>query len=400
MIERFVPGRGGVENVAWQVAHELARQGEDVTVLTRESAAPPSAARFDGLRRSVDVDGDGNAPGNPDRVPSVRAVPAPTFWQPLRVLSFSKRTADITRRERFDVVHGFARTRQQDLYRAGGGSHADYLRRNHSGIAHAVRKLSPRHRTLLAIEQSVFRDPRQRIQCASQLVAETLVTQCGVDRARILLLPNAVDAERYSSPEAIRDGDHLRRSLGKDAERIWLLPGSGWHRKGLDPLLAAARHLDDPDLRLWIAGRDRIGPWRARAQALGLADRVDFLGERTDMPAVYQAVDGIVLPTRYDPFANVTFEAAAAGKPIITTAANGAAEWLAEDLEILPRADDSTALASALDGFREAARRRDQGERLRIRVRGFDWPSHVARLREEYQKILAGRGREAFGTGA
>ena len=37
MIERFVPGAGGVENVAWQVAHELARQGEDVTVLARES---------------------------------------------------------------------------------------------------------------------------------------------------------------------------------------------------------------------------------------------------------------------------------------------------------------------------------------------------------------------------
>ena len=37
VIERFLPTGGGVENVAWQVAHELARQGADVTVLAREN---------------------------------------------------------------------------------------------------------------------------------------------------------------------------------------------------------------------------------------------------------------------------------------------------------------------------------------------------------------------------
>ena len=398
MIERFVPGRGGVENVAWQVAHELARQGEDVTVLARESAARP--AEGPPPRPRPPISDRVETAGDPDRVPFVRVVPTPAFWQPLRVTLFSKRTADITRSGGLDVVHGFARTRLQDLYRAGGGSHADYLRRNHSGLAHTLRRLSPRHRTLLAIERSVFRDPHQRIQCASRLVAETLVSQCEVDPARILLLPNAVDAERFSSPGAIRDGARLRREHGKDAERIWLFPGSGWRRKGLDPLLAAMRHLDDRDLRLWVAGRDRARPWKARAQTLGLADRVDFLGERSDMPAVYQAVDGVVLPTRYDPFANVTFEAAAAGKPIITSAANGAAEWLAGDLEIIRDAGDSTALSAAPDGYREASTRQDRGERLRNRVRAFDWASHVSLLREEYRRILARRAGEPFGTGA
>ena len=39
VIERFAPGTGGVENVAWRVAHELARGGLDVSVLAREVAA-------------------------------------------------------------------------------------------------------------------------------------------------------------------------------------------------------------------------------------------------------------------------------------------------------------------------------------------------------------------------
>jgi len=58
--------------------------------------------------------------------------------------------------------------------------------------------------------------------------------------------------------------------------------------------------------RLWIAGRDDIGPWKRRATRLGIADRVRFLGERRDLDVLYQAVDAMVLPTRYDPFANVT----------------------------------------------------------------------------------------------
>ena len=44
------------------------------------------------------------------------------------------------------------------------------------------------------------------------------------------------------------------------------------------------------------------------------------------MPHVYAAADVFLLPTLYDPFANVTLEALAAGLPVITSAQNGASE--------------------------------------------------------------------------
>ena len=379
MIERFVPGAGGVENVAWQVVHELARQGEQVTVLTREGPTGSSKAALESSCADAGI--------------ALERMVAPAFWQPLRVRLFSGATHRAATRGHFDVVHSFARTRHQDLYRAGGGSHADYLRRNHDRIGCALRQLSPRHRTLLSLERGVFRDPSQRIQAASRLVADALVATQGVARERILLLPNAVDAERFSAPDAIRDGARLRRELDGRAEQIWLLPGSGWRRKGLATALEAMARLEKHGLRLWVAGRDDSRPWRSQANALGLGEQVRFLGERSDLPAVYQAVDGMLLPTRYDPFANVTLEAAAAGLPIVTSAANGAAEWLGEDIRVVARADDAAAFAEAIGTFRDADARRTLGERAQQQARKLDWAGHVASLRDEYRRIVEGRAR-------
>jgi len=376
VIERFLPGAGGVENVAWAVAHELDRQGEDVTILCRE--ADPQA-----------------------RVRSLR-VPAPRFWQPLRIPLFSRGCAARLERGDYDVVHGFSHTKTQDLFRAGGGCHRDELRRLHAGAALASRLLSPRHRVRLAIERHVFERSNQRIQCSSRLVADALEREHGVDPERIELVPNAVDTARFAGAPAVREGRALRRRIAPEADRVWLFPGSGWHRKGLDTALAAfATAEGDPDAKaeLWIAGRDSAEPARDRARALGIEDRTRFLGERADMPALYQAADAVLLPTRYDPFANVTIEGAAAGRPIVTSAANGAAEWLGEAVAIVNDANDVDGFARAMAALRDPATRARQGEALARAAAALDWPRHVTRLREIYARIVDERTAKASSAG-
>lgn len=370
VIERFAPHAGGVENVAWQVAHELLRVGEDVQVIARECT--------DG--RGVPVD----------------LVRAPRFWQPLRVYTFDRgahaRTSARNGRD-FDVVHGFSRTRNQDLYRAGGGSHADYLRRSYSELGARARRLSPRHRLLLAIDRHVFSDPSQRIQCSSRLVADRLIEQEDVARERILLLPNGVDLDRFSSTRSRSAGLRLRAAedVGDGPGPLWLFPGSGWQRKGLLPLMRALARPEVASHRLWVAGRDEDAPWRRRAERLGIAPRVRFLGERRDLEVVYQAVDGMALPTRYDPFANVTLEAAAAGLPIVTSRANGAAEWLGTDIRRVARVDDAASLARALADYACAARRQRDGAALAQAARALGWERHVDALRDEYHAIAERR---------
>lgn len=379
VIERFVQDGGGVENVAWHVAHELARVGDEVTIVTRHptkrDAAAADTAQAAAAKAGI----------------TIESLRVPGRWQPLRVVAFSRAAAQFVGRSRFDVVHSFSRTRHQDLFRAGGGSHADYLHHTHARLPAALRQLSPRHRVLLSIEGRVFRDPKQRIQCASKLVADALTERHGVALERILLLPNGVEVERFDSARAAEKGPALRRRLDEKADRIWLFPASGWRRKGLATLLEAMAQRPDPSLHLWIAGRDDPDPWRRSIAALGLSDRVRFLGSRDDLEVVYHAVDGMVLPTRYDAFANVTLEAAAAGLPIITTRTNGAAEWLEQDVWLLDDSSHPTAIAEALDHFSSATTRGELGQRARERARRFGWAQHVERLRDEYRRIVAAR---------
>jgi UDP-glucose:(heptosyl)LPS alpha-1,3-glucosyltransferase len=370
VVERFAPGTGGVENVAWQVAHELRRQGEEVTVVAREFA-----------REAEPADGIACLP-----------VAAPGRRSPFRTLAFSRAAANATRTPTFDVVHGFSRTRHQDLYRAGGGSHEDYLERSHPPLGRAIRRWLPRHRSLIAVERQVFADPGQRIQCASRLVADRLALRHGVARERLLLLPNAVDTERFDAVRQREAGQRLRLALDPAAQRIWLLPASGWRRKGLELALAAIARVGDPGLRLWVAGRDDPGPWRRRAARAGVGDRVRFLGPRTDLEIVYAAVDGLLLPTRYDPFANVTFEAAAAGLAIVTSRANGAAEWLSPAACRVVDRLDGEAIAAELRTLAEPAARQRLGDAARREVAPHHWPGHVAALRAEYARLVAARG--------
>lgn len=364
--------------MAWQVAHELARQGEAVTVVAREL---DPAAREAGI--------------------ALRAVDSPGRRSPLRTLGFSRAAARATPRDEFDVVHGFARTRHQDLYRAGGGSHADHLERTCTPLGRAYRRWLPRHASLLALEQRVFADPRQRIQCASRLVADRLRTVQGVEAGRLWLVPNAVDAARFERARHAEAGARLRQSLAPRAGRIWLFPGSGWHRKGLDLCLSALAQTADREAELWVAGRDAPRAWLRRATAAGVDTRVRFLGPRDDLPIVYAAVDGVLLPTRYDPFANVTFEAAAAGLPVVTSDANGAAEWLSREacvrLEATDREEHVAGLAAAMAALRDPGARARMGGAARREVARFDWPGHVALLRAEYERIVEARRARAGG---
>ena len=84
--------------------------------------------------------------------------------------------------------------------------------------------------------------------------------------------------------------------------------------------LAAARV---PSLRMVIAGD---GPLRSMleqlARELAIADRVRFLGNWDDVPALLRSVDLFALASKFEPFGVALLEAKAAGLPIVATAVN------------------------------------------------------------------------------
>jgi UDP-glucose:(heptosyl)LPS alpha-1,3-glucosyltransferase len=352
LIERFEPGIGGVENVAWRVAEGLARAGDEVHVVARRTAPCPGVV--------------------------LHPVRVPEFWQPLRVSAFSKAAARAAPRGEYDVVYSLARTVHQDLYRAGAGSHLDYLRRRHGFPAGQLRRLSPRHALLAGFERRVFGDPSQRIVCNSEMVRGEIERRYRVAPSRLRVIRNGVALERFALPG--RERARLRAELACGEDVVFLLAGSGFARKGLDTALRALARAR-VRAQLWVAGADDTRPWRSLAQALGVEERVRFLGFRRDLPALCAAADALLLPTRYDAFANVCLEAAAAGLPVVTSGANGAAELFRGAGRVVEDPERVEGFADALESLAEPDLRRRLGERARAVAAAHSWDAHVASLR-------------------
>ena len=70
--------------------------------------------------------------------------------------------------------------------------------------------------------------------------------------------------------------------------------------------------------------------FRAIAHTSDLANRVEFLGSQPDPSPYYAAADAFVLPTAYETFSLATYEAAAAGLPLLVTRVNGVDDLLVD----------------------------------------------------------------------
>ncbi|WP_310541466.1 glycosyltransferase [Phenylobacterium sp.] len=171
-------------------------------------------------------------------------------------------------------------------------------------------------------------------------IAEWIVGQ-GWPAGKVRCIPNFAAAPPETAPAD-------RAPLHTPADAPLLLSMGRLHdAKAHDVTLQALTQI--PDAFLWIAG---VGPQEAKlkamAAALGVADRVRFLGWRTDASALYRAADVCVFPSRYEPLGNVVIQAWAHGLPVVAAASQGPAALIRDgDDGLLVPVDEAEALAQA-----------------------------------------------------
>jgi UDP-glucose:(heptosyl)LPS alpha-1,3-glucosyltransferase len=218
----------------------------------------------------------------------------------------------------YDGVLNLLRAPIDGVYRAGGGCHRSWVAQNGWSLADS-----------LAVYCDKATVNRARLVVAnSEMARRELVEWYGVDPNRLRLVRNGVDLARFRpDPGAV---------LPCSGDSIVFL-GSGFHRKGLSwvlKMLAATAKLN-----LVVMGVDRRTPaYQREAARLGLSARVHFMGSVQHPERFLPAAKAMVLPTRYDPFANAVLEAMACGVPVITSRANGAHEVLSAPWMALERA--------------------------------------------------------------
>lgn len=146
--------------------------------------------------------------------------------------------------------------------------------------------------------------------------------------------------------------------------------------KGQEVFLRAVAKLapDFPRARFWIVGSAMFGEgdYAARlpalADSLGICERVDFLGFRSDVQSILRELDVVVhASTSPEPFGLVIAEAMAAGRAVIATRGGGVTEIVDDDeTGVLVPMGDAEALAASLSALlRDPARRAQLGANAR-----------------------------------
>jgi UDP-glucose:(heptosyl)LPS alpha-1,3-glucosyltransferase len=362
-----VSGPGGAEATLQHLARGLCAAGHQVAVY---GAGPP--------RQGAESLGQ-----------KVSYVPVPVWGsKTLRLLSFAANTRRLLQKTPVDVVFSLERTFFQHVYRAGDGCHREWLARRTPFLSFGKRlgqTLSPFHRVMLWLEKRTFTSPDlKRVIANSRQVKDEVIRHFRVDPGLVRVVYNGLDHQVFR-PVAEAERRQVRQRLGVSAEDgIILFAGSGFARKGLAYLIEAFRHLTDKQAHLWVVGKGRLGNYQALAQRLGMPERVRFWGPQNEMAPFYQAADLLALPTLYDPCSNVVLEALGCGCPVVTTAANGAAEFITrgKNGEVIFQPDDIPVWAGALREWLVRSRDPQVSRAAQEAVAHLSWEATVSKTLE------------------
>lgn len=213
---------------------------------------------------------------------------------------------------------------------------------------------------------------RTHVVCVSEEVALE-ARAAGLPAARLVRIPNGVDLAADVAP------------VGLGPAPTVLFVGRLDPAKGADDLVRAFARLEAGDARLVLAGDGPERPALERlARDLGVADRVDLLGRRGDVPGLLRGATVVAVPSRSEGLSNALLEALAAGCAVVATAI-GPNREAAGDAALLAPASDVGALAHALArALGDPDLRRALGQAARARAAAFD----VERVADAHLALL------------
>ena len=370
----------------------------DPTVVAPVPYAPPLVPAAT-VRRFRSVERQSSRDGVPVHHPRVAAGPGQllhAFDARLAYPAIRKAVLELHRASPFDVIHAhFIYPEGVIASRLGAelglpvvsSEHAmwrPWLDR-HASVRRQVERALPRITRLTAVSESL----------------RASITGLFGDAVPVDVIPNVVDDRIFvaAGHDEPRDPDHL------------LFVGLIRHVKGLDVLVRALGHLlpEYPDLHLTVAGgsfyrayeRDAAAV-RDLVRALGLTDRVRFLGEvaPNDVAALMRRSALLVVPSRRETFSLVTAEALASGTPVVATRCGGPEEILTDETGQLAEVDDAAGLAIAIESalsrtFDRAALRRYAVDRYGSVAAS----ERLARLYERVTGIARPASPDATGSG-
>jgi UDP-glucose:(heptosyl)LPS alpha-1,3-glucosyltransferase len=363
---------GGAERFVERAITAIRAAGADLTLITREWPAD---------------DAEQVLRCNPFYIGNV--------W---RDWGFARGVKRLLRQHHFDLVQSHERIPGCDIYRAGDGVHAEWLRQRRRVLATFGRirlALNPYHAYITATERTLFGSPQLRaVICISEMVKREIREHFAVAEDKLHVLYNGVDTDRFHPEPAAARRAAARAALGyADDDLVLLLLGSGFERKGVALMIEALGKLPG-HVRLLVVGRDKnLQRYQRLAVRRGVAARVQFTGGRDDVLPYYGAADVFTLPTLYEPFGNVILEALACGLPVVTSSKCGGGELIEPGREgYVVDALDVDAMVAAVTALAEPGHRAAAAQAARRRAESYTLERMAAEFKGLYRHLLTPAG--------
>ena len=234
--------------------------------------------------------------------------------------NFLKTVEALLPSKNFDGIIGFNKLPALDVYYAADSCYVARVGR----LKPAWHRWLPRYRHFRRMEEAVFAQGRTtQILLLTPREIPLYQKYYGTESERLHVLPPGIARRKFSGEERSTARRRLRAENGwPDEERLVLLVGSGFRTKGLDRAIIALASLPPAlrdSTRLVVIGQNNPGAFRRQAEELGVAERVDFLGGRDDVPEWLLAAEALIHPAYSENTGTILLEAVAAGLPVLTT---------------------------------------------------------------------------------
>lgn len=321
--------------------------------------------------------------GFPETAPALEGMGVDAFVAPFRPTGFSPAHLWQFRKAQNAVGRSGAYAIQHSLDFTSLPIEAAVARTRSRIYIYSQRNLNENgHEMALRLKARLAR----RIICISA-ATENLLLGLGVPSAKLRRIPLGIDLEEFAAlpppePEPGRFlfvGQFARRKRHDDAIRALALVA----RDHASARLAMVGNLYDEGYREEL---------RRLAGELGVADRIEFLGIRADVPRLMRRAQAVVLCSESEAFGWVVLEAMAAGVPVIASAVDGPREILEHNRTgLLVPCRDVAGYAAAMRMVLEhpaAARALARNARAAVEQR-YSAAAMVERLKSVYREVFA-----------
>lgn len=291
-----------------------------------------------------------------------------------KIDEFDKLSESFLSKTPHDIILGMDRTRHQTHIRAGNGVHAAYLefRKKKEGFWKKISFFfNPLHRLVLSIEKEAFESPvLKALIVNSSFVKDQVLKHYSTTPCKIHVLHNGVEWHEMEKP--FQEWPQKKQP----GSYHFLFIGHNFERKGLKELLYALSLVTSKDFHLSVIGEDKNSTnYKRLAKTLNLENQVSFLGKIDNPIPFYQQADCLVIPSLYDPFANVTVEALAMGLFVISSSTNGGKEVLTQESGLI--INEPLSFTSCLERAMSKPKTLTSSQKIRDSVKHLDFENQL-----------------------